>query len=174
MKRSGILAITLVGIIMSMVLVFPNVSKEFSDKNTNQNILDTKVRSAVKMIESGEGNPMEAIFALREVVEVDSNHRDAQFYLGQFSIMSGQWNKAIDRFKKVLRINSSDEYAIESLAIARFQKGEKNGKRKSESLLSINREHIFSQPPRFCCSDLNSTTQAYSSSVGSGHPFSSK
>ncbi len=110
-----------------MVLVFPNVSKEFSDKNTNQNILDTKVRSAVKMIESGEGNPMEAIFALREVVEVDSNHRDAQFYLGQFSIMSGQWNKAIDRFKNVLRINSSDEYAIESLAIARFQKGEKNG-----------------------------------------------
>jgi len=127
MKRSGILAITLVGIIMSMVLVFPNVSKEFSDKNTNQNILDTKVRSAVTMIESGEGNPMEAIFALREVVEVDSNHRDAQFYLGQFSIMSGQWNKAIDRFKKVLRINSSDEYAIESLAIARFQNGEKNG-----------------------------------------------
>lgn len=127
MKRSGILAITLVGFIMSMVLVFPNVSKEFSDKNTNQNILDTKVRSAVKMIESGEGNPMEAVFALREVVEVDSNHRDAQFYLGQFSIMSGQWNKAIDRFKKVLRINSSDEYAIESLAIARFQKGEKNG-----------------------------------------------
>jgi tetratricopeptide (TPR) repeat protein len=112
---------------MSMVLVFPNVSKKFSDKNTNQNILDTKVGSAVKMIESGEGNPMEAIFALREVVEVDSNHRDAQFYLGQFSIMSGQWNKAIDRFKKVLRINSSDEYAIESLAIARFQKGEKNG-----------------------------------------------
>lgn len=110
-----------------MVLVFPNVSKKFSDKNTNQNILDTKVRSAVKMIESGEGNPMEAIFALREVVEVDSNHRDAQFYLGQFSIMSGQWNKAIDRFKNVLRINSSDEYAIESLAIARFQKGEKNG-----------------------------------------------
>ena len=127
MKRSGILAITLVGIIMSMVLVFPNVSKEFSDKNINRNILDTKVQSAVKMIESGEGNPMEAIFALREVVEVDSNHRDAQFYLGQFSIMSGQWNKAIDRFKKVLRINSSDEYAIESLAIARFQKGEKNG-----------------------------------------------
>ena len=127
MKRTWILAITLVGIIMSMVLVFPNVSKEFSDKNINQNILDTKVRSAVKMIESGEGNPMEAIFALREVVEVDSNHRDAQFYLGQFSIMSGQWNKAIDRFKKVLRINSSDEYAIESLAIARFQKGEKNG-----------------------------------------------
>lgn len=127
MKRSGILAITLVGIIMFMVLVFPNVSKEFSDKNINRNILDTKVRSAVKMIESGEGNPMEAIFALREVVEADSNHRDAQFYLGQFSIMSGQWNKAIDRFKKVLRINSSDEYAIESLAIARFQKGEKNG-----------------------------------------------
>lgn len=127
MKRSGILAITLVAIIMSMVLVFPNVSKEFSDKNINRNILDTKVQSAVKMIESGEGNPMEAIFALREVVEADSNHRDAQFYLGQFSIMSGQWNKAIDRFKKVLRINSSDEYAIESLAIARFQKGEKNG-----------------------------------------------
>ena len=127
MKRSGILAITLVGIIMSMVLLFPNVSKEFSDKNINRNILDTKVQSAVKMIESGEGNPMEAIFALREVVETDSNHRDAQFYLGQFSIMSGQWNKAIDRFKKVLRINSSDEYAIESLAIARFQKGEKNG-----------------------------------------------
>ena len=127
MKRSGILAITLVGIMMSMVLVFPNVSKEFSDKNINRNILDTKVQSAVKMIQSGEGNPMEAIFALREVVEADSNHRDAQFYLGQFSIMSGQWNKAIDRFKKVLRINSSDEYAIESLAIARFQKGEKNG-----------------------------------------------
>ena len=127
MKRSWILAITLVSILMFIVFLFPNVSKSFSNNNKNLNISDAKVRSAVEMIESGEGNPMEAIFALREVVEADSTHRDAQFYLGQFSIMSGQWNKAIDRFNKVLKIYPSDAYAMESLAIARFQKGDKNG-----------------------------------------------
>jgi tetratricopeptide (TPR) repeat protein len=123
MKRSRTLAIGLVGIIMAAVLLFPNVLKETEKSIEKLSPLDEKVQVAVEMIESGNGNPMEAIFSLREVIDTDSNHRDAQFYLGQFSVMSGQWGKAVNRFLKVLRIDPSDAYALESLAIARFQQG---------------------------------------------------
>tara|TARA_B110000008_G_scaffold183383_1_gene182269 strand:+ start:239 stop:742 length:504 start_codon:yes stop_codon:yes gene_type:complete len=124
MNRSRTLAIGLVVILTATILLFPNVLKETEKSIEKLSPLDEKVQVAVKMIESGNGNPMEAIFSLREVVETDSNHRDAQFYLGQFSIMSGQWSKAVNRFVKVLRIDPSDAHALESLAIARFQQGD--------------------------------------------------
>tara|TARA_B100000767_G_C19753833_1_gene531989 strand:- start:47 stop:550 length:504 start_codon:yes stop_codon:yes gene_type:complete len=127
MKSSRTLAIVLVVVITATILLFPNVLKETEKSIEKLSPLDEKVQVAVKMIESGNGNPMEAIFSLREVVETDSNHRDAQFYLGQFSIMSGQWSKAINRFVKVLRIDPSDASALESLAIARFQQGDSGG-----------------------------------------------
>ena len=43
--------------------------------------LDTKVQKAVELIQGGSENPMEAIMLLREVVQEDSNHRDAHFWL---------------------------------------------------------------------------------------------
>jgi cytochrome c-type biogenesis protein CcmH/NrfG len=68
------------------------------------NPLDAKVDSAVAIIQSGTGSPMAAIQLLREVVAVDSNHIGANLWLGEFSVMSGQFDRAIPRYAKILRL----------------------------------------------------------------------
>ncbi len=75
--------------------------------------LDAKVEEAVNMIQSGNGAPMQAIGLLREVIQVDSNHVGANFWLGEFSLMSGQYDKAIERFNKLLQMQPANaEFCI--------------------------------------------------------------
>ena len=52
----------------------------------------------------GTAEPMKGILLLREVVEQDPKHANAQFNLGILSVRSGQMDKAIERFEKVLEI----------------------------------------------------------------------
>jgi tetratricopeptide (TPR) repeat protein len=59
-------------------------------------------------------NPMEGITMLRELIEKDSNNVDAQYYLGLFSVKSGQIEKAEERFAKVLALRPNDiRYQVE-------------------------------------------------------------
>ena len=70
---------------------------------TEVNELDAKVNEAVKMIQNAEGAPMQGIALLREVLTEDPEHPGANYWLGEFSVMSGQWEKAAPRFETVLR-----------------------------------------------------------------------
>lgn len=55
----------------------------------------------------GTGMPMKGITLLREVIKEDPNHENAQLNLGFLSLKSTQYDKAIDRFNIVLKINPS-------------------------------------------------------------------
>jgi len=57
-------------------------------------------------------NPMEGILKVRQVVEKDSTNIFAQMVLGQGSLMSGQYDRAIDRFEKVLALQPVNLEAI--------------------------------------------------------------
>jgi tetratricopeptide (TPR) repeat protein len=57
-------------------------------------------------------NPMEGILKVRQVVEKDSTNIYAQMVLGQGSLMSGQYDRAIDRFEKVLALQPVNLEAI--------------------------------------------------------------
>jgi tetratricopeptide (TPR) repeat protein len=59
----------------------------------------------------GTSTPMQGIMLLREVVEKKPDHEMAQFNLGILSLKSGQNEKAIERFQKVLNINPSNKEA---------------------------------------------------------------
>jgi cytochrome c-type biogenesis protein CcmH/NrfG len=48
---------------------------------------------------------MAGISLLREVLVEDSLHEEANFQMGIFSLQSGQMNKAIPRFEKVMQRN---------------------------------------------------------------------
>ncbi|HQK98651.1 MAG TPA: tetratricopeptide repeat protein, partial [Bacteroidia bacterium] len=50
----------------------------------------------------GTGEPMKGIMLLREVVSKNPEHEMAQYNLGMLSVKSGQLDKAIERFTKVL------------------------------------------------------------------------
>ncbi len=53
---------------------------------------------------SGSQEPMKGILLLREAVKADSTNLEAQLNLGFFSMQSGQYDKAVSRFQKVLSI----------------------------------------------------------------------
>ena len=65
--------------------------------------LDTKVNLGVCYVESTQ-EPMKGIMLLREVAAKDSTNLNAQLNLGMFAVQSGQYDKAIERFKRIVRM----------------------------------------------------------------------
>jgi predicted O-linked N-acetylglucosamine transferase (SPINDLY family) len=70
-------------------------------------------------------NPMDGIMKIRQVAEQDSTNIYAQMTLGEASMMSGQLDKAIERFKKVTQLQPNNLEAILYLADVYERKGEK-------------------------------------------------
>jgi len=71
-----------------------------------------KLQQAIELV-NGE-NPMAGITILRELVAEDSTNVDAHYYLGLFSVKSGQLDKAIARFERVLALRPDDiKYQVE-------------------------------------------------------------
>lgn len=64
----------------------------------------------------GDAPPMEGIMAIREVAERDSNNVFAQFMLGYGGMISGQLDKAAERFETVARKDPANLEAIFLLA----------------------------------------------------------
>lgn len=77
--------------------------------------LDAKVNQAVEIIQSGSQSPMVAIGMLKEVLEEDPQHIGALTWLGEFSIQSGQLDRAEGRFLTILAIEPNNLLALDRL-----------------------------------------------------------
>ncbi|GAA4325398.1 hypothetical protein GCM10023149_27720 [Mucilaginibacter gynuensis] len=64
--------------------------------------LDVKTGLGVAYVNGGAPSPMQGISLLLEVVKQDPNNRNANLNLGMFAMKSGQYDKAIGRFKTVI------------------------------------------------------------------------
>ena len=64
---------------------------------------DVKTQLGIAYV-SGSQEPMKGIMLLREAVSADSTNIEAQLNLGFFSMQSGQYDKAVSRFEKVLTL----------------------------------------------------------------------
>jgi tetratricopeptide (TPR) repeat protein len=64
----------------------------------------------------GDAPPMEGIMAIREVAQRDSNNVFAQFMLGYGGMVSGQLDKAAERFETVVRKDPDNLEAVFLLA----------------------------------------------------------
>ena len=124
MRKGWVSAVGAVVVLAALLWLMPHTSNSTSSKQQGETT-DQKVREAVATIESGQGDPMQAIFTLREVVEEDPNHLEAQYQLGRFDMISGQIDKAVPRFEIVLDLQPDHEAAAEGLFWARVQLGEK-------------------------------------------------
>ncbi len=97
-------------LVLFLVLPKQPASKQQSDAAMNPDSL--KLQQAIELV-NGE-NPMAGITILREMVAEDSTNVDAHYYLGLFSVKSGQLDKAIDRFERVLALRPNDiKYQVE-------------------------------------------------------------
>lgn len=68
--------------------------------------LEIKTALAACYVE-GSAEPMKGITMLREVIAVDSNNVKALLNLGMFAIKSGQTEKAIERFQKIISVDTT-------------------------------------------------------------------
>ena len=91
---------------------------KLNPKNT-----DAKIMLASCFVE-GTPNPMEGISMLKEIEKTDSNNVKLQLCFAFFSVKSGQLDKAIVRFNKVLQTDSNYIEAYLHLADAYEQTGD--------------------------------------------------
>ncbi|MBT28122.1 MAG: peptidase [Thalassobius sp.] len=94
--------------------------------------LDARVRVGMTYI-SGE-NPMQGITMIREVLNEDPDNRLAIFNLGVLSMQSGQYDKAVDRFKKLTELDTENIQARFYLGVCYMETGDKP-KAKEQFLL---------------------------------------
>lgn len=88
------------------------------------NNLEAKVSLGVCYVE-GTQDPMKGIGLLREVIQLDSTNISAQLNLGMFAVQSGQYDKAIDRFTKILLMHPDYIEAYLYLGQTYASKGDK-------------------------------------------------
>jgi outer membrane protein len=100
----------------------------------------------------GTSEPMKGIMLLREVVTADPNHEMAQYNLGMLSVKSGQLDKAIERFKKVLEINPERSEMNFYLGQVHLQKG--------DTVAAIQSYETFIRNAKYDVSDVINMVQA--------------
>ncbi|MFY7707198.1 MAG: tetratricopeptide repeat protein [Flavobacteriales bacterium] len=102
-KTSLILLITAsIGLLVLFLYMpkLPSTIREKAEKPIDKDSL--KLMQAIELVNGP--NPMEGITILREIVADDQDNVDAHYWLGVFSVKSGQYDKAIERFNKVMTI----------------------------------------------------------------------
>ena len=70
--------------------------------------LDAKAGLGITIVD-GMGAPMQGITMLLDVVKQDPNNLNANMQLGMFAMKSGQFAKAVDRFKHIITIKRTSE-----------------------------------------------------------------
>lgn len=85
-------------------------------------LVDAQVMVAMTKVASE--NPMQGILSLRELAEKYPDNVMAQFHLGRFSMQTGQFAKAVERFTMVLKNEPGHEEARYLLAEALWRDGQ--------------------------------------------------
>ncbi|MGB0403179.1 MAG: tetratricopeptide repeat protein [Salibacteraceae bacterium] len=94
-----------------------------------------KIEEAVKIITQGAGAPMQGIKLLKEVLEENPNNEQALYYLGNFSIQSGQFDKAVIRFEALLKVDAENEEARYLLAHSQQMLGDTSAALKNYQIV---------------------------------------
>jgi Flp pilus assembly protein TadD len=116
--------------------IAPDEDVEMSTDTHNHEDIDAEIQAAVEKINSGA--PMEGIMAIRELAENHPNDPRPQFYLGMFSIQSGQFDKAVNRFQRVIELDPSAIDAHRWLGESYMSLGDfENAKKSLEKFISL-------------------------------------
>lgn len=146
MKREGYIAISIAVVLAVVLYLVPyspsstSTEHEHTEATEQPDSLEIMVAEAVEMLQSGSAPPMQAIGLLRKVVEIDPDHGSGNFYLGYFSVMSGQFDKAVERLETVLRVYPQNADAMLLMAQAKQGLGDR------EAAVKYAQQCLDSQP----------------------------
>lgn len=144
MKKPQWIALVLTGVVVVLIILAPNHSGKFNDaemqaENTPPDS-EYKIDSALRIIASEA--PMQGILLLRSVAEEDPSNFRAQYHLGRFSAQTGQWEKVIERFEMVKKIDPEFVETEYWMGLANFNLGNAaQAKSYLESFISKEKEN---------------------------------
>lgn len=121
-QRNLLISLLIVGLLSGLLYLAPRYPKPENLHESGNGVevssvdsLDLIVETALMELQSGQGSPMESIMSIRKVLETNPNHLKANFTLGALSYSTGQYERAIERMKKVLEIAPDTEEAYKIL-----------------------------------------------------------
>ncbi len=134
--KKGLVILILSGIALLAFLYFSPVSPSASDsaatasteeteEQTEDNLSpEQQVDEALRLMQSGELPPMQAILKIRDVAENYPGNVKANLTLGNFSMQTAQFDKAIERFTTVLEQQPENGIVHRLLAEAYLRNGD--------------------------------------------------
>lgn len=107
-KQVTIIISSMLCVVIIYLLPTPNNQKRLiqveknsiTDNSSNTNI---SLQEALKLVQSSD-QQMQGIQMLVQIIKDDPNNIEALYYLGNFSIRTGQFDKAIERFEHLVSI----------------------------------------------------------------------
>ncbi|MBX2841516.1 MAG: tetratricopeptide repeat protein [Flammeovirgaceae bacterium] len=100
--------------------------------DNNPGLLDLKTKIGLTYMSSE--NPMQGIMMIRAVLEQDPDNELAISNMGVLAMQSGQYNKALARFQKLIELNPQDMQARFYLGVCYKELGEKE---KAREILNL-------------------------------------
>lgn len=85
---------------------------------------DVKAKLAMTLVSSA--SPMQGIMMLREVLAKYPENEPALYNLGILSMQSGQYDKAVERFEKLIEVNADNVQAYFYLGVSYFELKQKD------------------------------------------------
>ncbi|MDX2195207.1 MAG: tetratricopeptide repeat protein [Cytophagales bacterium] len=87
---------------------------------------NAEIKAKIAMSYTTSSTPMQAVMILRNVLNNNPNQATAIYNLGKLSLKSGQYDKAIQRFKDVIALNDTNWYAHYYLGVSYLLTSNKN------------------------------------------------
>ena len=102
LKKPQLLALAGAVVVIVLLVLAPRIPTGKEAKVPAMDPIEAKTAEAVALVNGQD--PMRGIMMLREILEEDPNNVEAHWHLGLFSVQSGQYEKALERFKKVIEL----------------------------------------------------------------------
>ena len=118
MKRSPVVAVV-VGVALVLYIYTSSVKPSLPTKNV-QLTLSEQIQEALSNIKNSDSPEaqMQGVLQMRALADKYPENADLQWNMGVFSMQSGQYNKAISRFEKVIELDESRYEAHLQLAVS--------------------------------------------------------
>jgi len=113
---AAISALALAAVIVVLPKTVPfDADNQKVDVEGAEETLEMQITEGISSVLQSEA-PMQGIMMLRQVLEKEPGNVKANLALAVFSVVSGQYEKAFDRFQQVLNAEQKDEGAAKFLA----------------------------------------------------------
>ena len=108
---------------MSLVLALWVYTSSVRPKRTTEKVQSTlteQIQQALSNIQNGESPEaqMKGILQMRSLADKNPENADLQWNMGLFSMQSGQYEKAVTRFEKVIRLDAQRLNAYMQMAVS--------------------------------------------------------